>query len=153
MAAHTISFLFLLTALLAVAVPFMASAARPLSRYSIGSSMNLAARLKLDEESANCWESLFQLQACSGEVVMFFLNGETYIGHGCCEAIRTIEHQCWPALLGTLGFTTEETDVLKGYCDEANHIESPPSSTTPSPPSISKPATKPVATGWEKLVP
>ncbi|KAB2603507.1 egg cell-secreted protein 1.1-like [Pyrus ussuriensis x Pyrus communis] len=122
MAAHTISFLFLLTALLALAMPFMASAARPLSRYSIGSSMNLASRLKLDEESANCWESLFQLQAW----------------HGCCEAIRTIEHQCWPALLGTLGFTTEETDVLKGYCDEADHIESPPS-TTPSPPSISKP--------------
>ncbi|PQP95547.1 hypothetical protein Pyn_29932 [Prunus yedoensis var. nudiflora] len=89
------------------------------------------------KKSSDCWNSLFQLQACSGEVVMVFLNGETYLGHGCCEAIRTIEHQCWPALLGTLGFTTEETDVLKGYCDEAHHIQFPPS--TPSSPVANKP--------------
>ncbi|CAL2276303.1 unnamed protein product [Prunus armeniaca] len=68
---------------------------------------------------------------------MFFLNGETYLGDGCCEAIRIIEHQCWPALLGMLEFTTEETDVLKGYCDEAHHIQFPLS--TPSLHAIDKP--------------
>ncbi|XP_008231912.1 PREDICTED: egg cell-secreted protein 1.1-like [Prunus mume] len=135
--------LFLLTFLALWTMPLfisMTTSARSLNYDPIGSNQNpnLEARLNLDEESSNCWDSLFQLHACSGEVVMFFLNGETYLGHGCCEAIRTIEHQCWPALLGTLGFTTEETDVLKGYCDEADHIQSPPTR-PPSPPASDKP--------------
>ncbi|BBH08921.1 Protein of unknown function D [Prunus dulcis] len=131
--------LFLLTLLALSTMPLFiaANSARSLNYNPIGLNANLEARLNLDEESSNCWNSLFQLQACSGEVVMFFLNGETYLGHGCCEAIQTIEHQCWPALLGTLGFTTEETNVLKGYCDEAHHIQFPPS--TPSSPVADKP--------------
>ncbi|CAL8173863.1 unnamed protein product [Prunus armeniaca] len=89
----------------------------------------------------------------SDEVVMFFfLNVETYLGHSCCEAIRTIEHQCWPALLGTLGFTAEETDVLKGYCDEADHVKSLPAN-PPSPPSIHDPINVKVVPNLEKLVP
>ncbi|XP_062021484.1 egg cell-secreted protein 1.1-like [Rosa rugosa] len=123
------STLFLLTALLALTTPFMAMA-RPLMNNPIGSHSNFAFRLKLDEESSNCWDSLFQLQACTGEVILFFFNGETYLGHGCCEAIKTIEHQCWPALLGSLGFTTQETDILKGYCDGADQIHTPPSPPT-----------------------
>ncbi|KAL6269687.1 hypothetical protein ACE6H2_026598 [Prunus campanulata] len=100
MAAYTTFKPFLLTALLALTMPFLATSARPLNPNIIWSNSNLVAMLNLDEESSNCWDSLFQLQSCSGEVVMFFLNGETYLGHSCCEAIRTIEHQCWPALLG-----------------------------------------------------
>ncbi|BFG35143.1 hypothetical protein CerSpe_214170 [Prunus speciosa] len=136
--------LFLLALLALWTMPLFISTttARSLNYNPIGSNPNpnpnLEARLNLDEESSNCWDSLFQLHACSGEVVMFFLNGETYLGHGCCVVIRTIEHQCWPALLGTLGFTTEETDVLKGYCDEADHIQSPPVR-PPSPPAADKP--------------
>ncbi|CAB4269051.1 unnamed protein product [Prunus armeniaca] len=131
--------LFLLTLLALSTMPlFIATtSARSLNYSPIGLNANLEARLNLDEESSNCWNSLFQLQACSGEVVMFFMNGETYLGHGCCEAIQTIEHQCWPALLGMLGFTTEETNVLKGYCDEAHHIQFP--SSTPSSPIADKP--------------
>ncbi|WVY93380.1 hypothetical protein V8G54_032468 [Vigna mungo] len=66
------------------------------------------------------------LRACSGEIITFFLNGETYLGRSCCEAIRVIGHDCWPNLVGSLGFTSEETDVLEGYCDEAVHSPPPP---------------------------
>ncbi|VVA35207.1 PREDICTED: egg cell-secreted 1 [Prunus dulcis] len=152
MAAYTTFKLFLLTALLALTMPFLATSARPLNPNIILSNSNLVAWLNLDEESSNCWDSLFQLQSCSSEVVMFFLNGETYLGHSCCEAIRTIEHQCRPALLGTLGFTVEETDVLKGYCDEADHVKSPPSN-PPSPPSSHDPSNVKVVPGSKKLVP
>ncbi|KAF5735342.1 hypothetical protein HS088_TW15G00844 [Tripterygium wilfordii] len=94
--------------------------ARPL----LSSSSTLAARLKVDDddESLNCWESLGELQACTGEILLFFLNGETYLGHGCCEAIHMIGHQCWPDLIDILGFTSEEGgDVLEGYCDASDH--------------------------------
>ncbi|KAL6217732.1 PREDICTED: egg cell-secreted protein 1.1-like [Fragaria vesca subsp. vesca] len=116
--------LLLLTALLALTTPFMASSFRPLNNR-ITSRSNLAARLKLDGKSSNCWDSLIHLKACSSEVIVFFINGQTYLGQGCCLAIRTIEHQCWPALLGSLGFFPEETDILRGYC-YANQLETSP---------------------------
>ncbi|XP_057432602.1 egg cell-secreted protein 1.1-like [Lotus japonicus] len=95
---------------------------RPLSNPS---ALSLAVRLKLN--SGNCWESLMQLQACSGEIIAFFLNGETYIGNGCCHAIKVIGHDCWPNIVASLGFTTQETDMLEGYCDEtAAHSPPPP---------------------------
>ncbi|KAF9675713.1 hypothetical protein SADUNF_Sadunf09G0061100 [Salix dunnii] len=88
--------------------------ARPLA-----SASNLTARLKLDEESSDCWGSLIQLQACTGEIILFFLNGETQLGHGCCQALHTIGEHCWPNMIGTLGFTTEEGQILEGYCDDS----------------------------------
>ncbi|PQP99944.1 egg cell-secreted protein 1.1 [Prunus yedoensis var. nudiflora] len=75
-----------------------------------------------------------------------------HVSVSCCEAVRTIDHQCWLALLGTLGFTAEETDVLKGYCDEADHVKSPPAN-PPSPPSIHDPRNVKVFPDLEKLVP
>ncbi|CAL9020275.1 unnamed protein product [Prunus brigantina] len=69
MAAYTTFKLFLPTALLALTMPFLATSARPLNSNLIRLNLNLAAKLNLDEESSNCWESF------------------------CCEAIRTIEHQ------------------------------------------------------------
>lgn len=94
--------------------------------------LSLVARLKMDASSPSCWESLVQIQACTGEVVMFFLNGETYLGEACCRAIDNIAHQCWPDMLETLGYTTEEGDILQAYCDhETDHNnKSPPSETT-----------------------
>ncbi|KAL6210940.1 hypothetical protein ACLB2K_016170 [Fragaria x ananassa] len=86
-----------------------------------GIDLTTIARLNLDGKSSNCWD-LIHLQACSSEVIVFFKNGQTYLGQGCCLAIRTIEHQCWPALLGSLGFFPEETDILRGYC-YANQLE------------------------------
>ncbi|KAL8510008.1 hypothetical protein ACS0TY_017004 [Phlomoides rotata] len=83
---------------------------------------SLFARLKLDQEGGpnSCWDALFELQSCSSEVVLFFLNGETHLGDNCCTAIRTIERHCWPSMLGTIGITSEESDVLRGYCDAAD---------------------------------
>ncbi|KAL7143523.1 hypothetical protein ABFS83_08G196600 [Erythranthe nasuta] len=102
----------------------MTSAAR-----NLDSKSTLLARLKLNEEgSKTCLDALLELKSCSGEVVLFFLNGETSLGPNCCSAIRTIEHQCWPSMLGTLGITAEEGDTLRGYCDAAEHGGS---STTP----------------------
>ncbi|KAL1295440.1 hypothetical protein HN51_056321 [Arachis hypogaea] len=104
---------------------------------------SLATRLKVDgePESINCWDSLFQLQACTGEVIMFFLNGETYLGPSCCHAIIIVGHDCWPQMLASLGFSAEETDILQGYCDaeqQHHHHYSPPSPPSP-PPSSSFP--------------
>ncbi|CAK9142658.1 unnamed protein product [Ilex paraguariensis] len=124
--------LIILTALLACFMAYTAMA-RPLS-----SKTTLMARLKLDgeESSSNCWESLFQLQSCTGEVLLFFMNGETYLGPGCCSAIRTIEHDCWPSMLGSLGFTSKEGDILRGYCDAS---DSGSATTPPSPPHTVEP--------------
>ncbi|KAL5077756.1 hypothetical protein RYX36_016740 [Vicia faba] len=88
--------------------------------------MSLEARLKVDGESPNCWESLLKLQACSGEIITFFLNGETKLGHGCCKAIKVIGHDCWPNVVSSLGFTNEESYILEGYCDEVDDHHSPP---------------------------
>lgn len=90
--------------------------ARPLT--STTSTSTLATRLRL-ETNNKCWETLFQLQACTGEVIMFFLNGETNLGSGCCHALLTIAQECWPDMLTTLGLTQQEGDILRGYCDGA----------------------------------
>lgn len=103
--------------------------ARPLNHHG----SDLAARLKVESSTSSCWESLFHLQSCTGEVVVFFLNGETYLGAGCCRAIRIIEHECWPDMLGSLGFTTQEGDILQGYCDAELHSHSPPPPPPPPP--------------------
>ncbi|KAI3733532.1 hypothetical protein L6452_12975 [Arctium lappa] len=102
----------------------------------------LAARLNSDDGqdggSIGCWETLFELQACTGEIILFFLNGETYLGTGCCRAIEKIEKQCWPSLLVSLGFTTEEGDILRGYCDISSDNDDVPIA-TPPPPTITSP--------------
>ncbi|XP_038895737.1 egg cell-secreted protein 1.1-like [Benincasa hispida] len=78
---------------------------------------SLTTEIKVDGETSDCWGSLYELQACTGEVITFFLNGETYLGSNCCQAIKIIQHECWPTLLDSLGYTTEEGDVLEAYCD------------------------------------
>ncbi|KAH6795587.1 hypothetical protein C2S51_036573 [Perilla frutescens var. frutescens] len=123
----------LIAALLASTL-MVSSSARKLESKSKSTS-SLLARLRLAEEGpSSCWDALFEIQSCSGEVVMFFLNGEAHLGDNCCAAIRVIEHHCWPSMLGTLGITTEETNVLRGYCDATATSTStaapPPSSTT-----------------------
>ncbi|KAH7568080.1 hypothetical protein ACOSP7_009525 [Xanthoceras sorbifolium] len=124
-----ISKLFLLTLLSALIMVGSMTDARPLHPSS-----SLVTRLKLDDESLNCWDSLIQLQSCSGEIILFFLNGETYLGSSCCQAIETISQQCWPNMIDTLGFTTEEGDILEGYCDHETTDDHTLS--LPSPPSV-----------------
>ncbi|KAG2313450.1 hypothetical protein Bca4012_028005 [Brassica carinata] len=101
---------------------------RPLMKPTVGlgapsPSTSLVYRLRLDEETGYCWDSLMQLQHCSGELILFFLNGETYIGPGCCSAIRSVGRKCWTTMIGVLGFTPQEGDVLQGYCDDDQDSE------------------------------
>ncbi|XP_071913945.1 egg cell-secreted protein 1.1-like [Coffea arabica] len=123
----------LLLALLACSISMTPSMfmARPIN----SKSSTLMGRLKLEDEEATCWESLFELRSCTGEVILFFLNGETYLGPSCCRAIRTIEHHCWPSMLGSLGYTAEEGDILRGYCDAADEHDDSGGYGYPQPPS------------------
>ncbi|XP_028760268.1 egg cell-secreted protein 1.1-like [Neltuma alba] len=124
MAASTNSF-FILIALIITSA--MVEARTLLDPSAASPAASLAARLKLEAGPSTCWDSLFELQACSGEVITFFLSGETYLGHGCCQAIKKVLGQdCWPNIMSSLGFTNEEGDILEGYCDESLH-NSPPS--------------------------
>ncbi|XP_011624455.1 egg cell-secreted protein 1.3-like [Amborella trichopoda] len=69
-----------------------------------------------------CWDALSELRACSTEIILFFMNGEAYLGQGCCMGVRTITHHCWPSMFTLLGFTAEEGDILRAYCN----AEAPP---------------------------
>nr|GEW10742.1 egg cell-secreted protein 1.1-like [Tanacetum cinerariifolium] len=96
---------------------------RPLTNTTTRDASTLVERLKLDQGdgddggSPGCWETLLELQSCTGEIILFFMNGETYLGPACCRAIEKIEKQCWPNLMGSLGFNSQESDILRGYCD------------------------------------
>ncbi|XP_066358133.1 uncharacterized protein [Miscanthus floridulus] len=72
---------------------------------------------------AECWGAVMGLSSCYSEILLFFVNGESYIGPECCVAIRGATRYCWPAMLASVGFTAEEADVLRGFCDgeEAAH--------------------------------
>lgn len=80
---------------------------------------DIAARLQVLEGGASmtvCWTALFELKSCTNEIILFFLNGESYLGKDCCRAIRTVTYNCWPSMLTSVGFTAEEVDILRGYC-------------------------------------
>ncbi|KAF6154500.1 hypothetical protein GIB67_028392 [Kingdonia uniflora] len=89
---------------------------------------NLAARLNTEGGGGfgDCWNALFELNSCTNEIVLFFLNGEGYIGQDCCRSIRIITRQCWPSMFTSIGFTAEEGDILRGYCDASPAVPSPP---------------------------
>lgn len=125
MAAYTFSYRMLVVCLVVAWAMVGESTARELSESGSWRS-SLVARLKLEEESSGCWESLMQIQSCTGEIISFFLNGETYLGPACCRAIHHITQQCWPTMTVALGFTSEESNVLQGYCDGYDHPHSPP---------------------------
>ncbi|KAL3821298.1 hypothetical protein ACJIZ3_007203 [Penstemon smallii] len=113
-------------------ISILASSSITISARKLNSKSSLLARLKLDkDEPTSCWDSLFELQSCTGEVVLFFMNGETHLGTNCCKAISIIEHQCWPSMMGSLGITTEESNILRGYCDAT--VGDDGSSTAPPP--------------------
>lgn len=48
---------------------------------------------------------------------MLFLQGQSYYGHDCRYAIRTITHQYWPPMLTSLGIIAEDGNILHRYCD------------------------------------
>ncbi|KAI3887109.1 hypothetical protein MKX03_025061 [Papaver bracteatum] len=95
--------------------------------YSVGH--NLAARINGEDGGAGmveCWDALYELRSCTNEIILFFMDGEMYLGIECCRAIRIITRECWPSMLTSVGFTAEEGDILRGYCD-ASHSSAPPS--------------------------
>ncbi|KAL5974536.1 hypothetical protein ACLOJK_031202 [Asimina triloba] len=69
---------------------------------------------------SDCFIALLDLRSCTGEIVLFFLNGETYLGPDCCRAVHVIARQCWPSMLTSIGFTVEEGEILLGYCDASS---------------------------------
>ncbi|KAK1436402.1 hypothetical protein QVD17_02181 [Tagetes erecta] len=83
----------------------------------------LAARLQGDQKDSgglmDCWNALLELKSCTNEIILFFVNGDSYLTMDCCRAIRTITYDCWPSMLTSLGFTSEEGDILQGYCGGA----------------------------------
>ncbi|KAG9153120.1 hypothetical protein Leryth_012378 [Lithospermum erythrorhizon] len=82
---------------------------------------NLFARLEGEGGGGMsvCWNALMELKSCTNEIILFFLNGESYMGMDCCKAIRVITHECWPSMLTSLGYTSEEGDILSDYCGGA----------------------------------
>ncbi|KAJ4715466.1 egg cell-secreted protein 1.1 [Melia azedarach] len=91
---------------------------------------DLAARLEASGGLTECWNALMELKSCTNEIVIFFLNGQANLGPGCCRAIDIITRNCWPAMLTSLGFTAEEGNILRGYCDVSS---GPASAEAPSP--------------------
>lgn len=85
-------------------------------------NVDIAARLEGEGETGECWNALLELKSCSNEIVLFLMNGESYLGMDCCRAIRTITHGCWPSMLSSIGFTSQEGDILRDYCSS----KSPP---------------------------
>ncbi|KAK9197364.1 hypothetical protein WN943_005500 [Citrus x changshan-huyou] len=78
---------------------------------------DLAIRLEASGGLTECWNTLMEMKSCSNEIVIFFLDSQDDIGLDCCRAIDIITRNCWPAMLTSLGFTAEEGNILRGYCD------------------------------------
>ncbi|XP_010429097.1 PREDICTED: egg cell-secreted protein 1.3 [Camelina sativa] len=96
---------------------------------ALAGSTSIAARLT-GGGLMQCWDALYELKSCTNEIVLFFLNGETKLGTGCCNAVDVITNDCWPAMLTSLGFTSEEANVLRGFCQSPTSGGSSPA---PSP--------------------
>ncbi|KAI3921478.1 hypothetical protein MKW98_013412 [Papaver atlanticum] len=106
---------------------------------------NLAARINADDGGAGmveCWNALYELRSCTNEIILFFIDGEMYLGLECCRAIRIITRECWPSMLTSVGFTAEEGDILRGYCDSP-HLAAPRSSPVAMLPPVQAPAQSP----------
>ncbi|RZC55281.1 hypothetical protein C5167_014141 [Papaver somniferum] len=107
---------------------------------------NLAARINADDGAGmvECWNALYELRSCTNEIILFFMDGEMYLGLECCRAIRIITRECWPSMLTSVGFTAEEGDILRGYCD-APHSAAPRSSPVAMLPPAHAPAQSPIS--------
>ncbi|EMS54979.1 hypothetical protein TRIUR3_33632 [Triticum urartu] len=128
----------LLPTLLALLLLQVAATASAATTTNFVRAADLAERLE-GAVTRKCWEALLDIRSCTGEIILFFLNGEAYLGPGCCRAIRVIEQRCWAAdlMLSVIGFTPEEGDMLKGYCDAGDDDNGPHHSvggSSPAPP-------------------
>ncbi|XP_021895510.1 egg cell-secreted protein 1.2-like [Carica papaya] len=71
-----------------------------------------------------CWEALMELKSCTNEILVFFLNGQASLGPDCCRAIHIISQNCWPSMLTSLGFTSDEANILATYCSSSSSSSS-----------------------------
>lgn len=115
--------LFLKTSSLLFTVTFMVAYATATRDLPTKPGFNIEASGGLVE----CWNALTDLRSCTNEIVQFFLNGQTDIGPDCCGAITIVTHHCWPSMLTSLGFTAEEGNTLRGYCDASSGPAEAPS--------------------------
>ncbi|KAB1210337.1 Egg cell-secreted protein 1.3 [Morella rubra] len=67
-----------------------------------------------------------EFKSCSNEIVTFFVERQTNLGAGCCRTISTITHKCPPGVLGSIGLTIAEGNILQGHCDAATSPVAPP---------------------------
>ncbi|KAE8662825.1 egg cell-secreted protein 1.4-like [Hibiscus syriacus] len=77
----------------------------------------LAPRLDDNQGFAECWNALNELKSCTDEIILFLVDGHTDIDSECCRSIEIVTRNCWPTILTSLGFTYEESNILRGYCD------------------------------------
>ncbi|KAE8680703.1 Egg cell-secreted protein 1.2 [Hibiscus syriacus] len=103
----------------------------------------LAARLDHNRGFAECWNALNELKSCTDEIILFFVNGQTDIDTECCGAIEVITRHCWPAMLTSLGFTSEQGNILRGYCD-ASPAPGPAATATATAPPLAGSPVSPV---------
>ncbi|KAI3747571.1 hypothetical protein L6452_10069 [Arctium lappa] len=88
--------------------------------HTIEPGQGLVARVQGEKDGVmECWNALLELKSCTNEIILFFLNGDSYLTMDCCRAIRIITYGCWPSMLTSLGFTSGEADILRGYCGGA----------------------------------
>ncbi|XP_004289397.1 PREDICTED: egg cell-secreted protein 1.4-like [Fragaria vesca subsp. vesca] len=94
-----------------------------MSASNATATRKLSAGIKTSGEGegglVGCGNALVEVKSCSQEIVVYFLNGKADIGTDCCKAIATVTRHCWPTMLTSLGFTEEQGDILRGYCDAA----------------------------------
>ncbi|KAH9680254.1 Egg cell-secreted protein 1.4 [Citrus sinensis] len=100
-------------------------------------SYDLTTRLEVSGGLTECWNALMELKSCSNEIVIFFFNSQAYIGLDCCRAIDIISRSYWLAMLTSLGFTAEEGNILRSYCN-ASSAPSPGGLTVIYHPQVSK---------------
>ncbi|KAK4417357.1 Egg cell-secreted protein 1.4 [Sesamum alatum] len=72
---------------------------------------------ELEGQALDCLTALYKIRSCSNEIIAYFANGTIDITPPCCQAITLITHSCWPAVLSALGYTPDQANILRGYCD------------------------------------
>ncbi|PHU00447.1 hypothetical protein BC332_30234 [Capsicum chinense] len=104
---------------------------------NVNSSREIPILPRLDESNQGsileCFNAFGEIKSCTNEIIAYFTIGTIDIDLPCCQAISVITHHCWPGMLTTLGFTLEQTNILRGYCDATIHSVSSNYGPAPSP--------------------
>ncbi|KAJ4715418.1 Egg cell-secreted protein 1.1 [Melia azedarach] len=72
-----------------------------------------------------CWKALLKLNSCSKATIKYFLTGKAEISSECCSAVETSKSKCSPPGLTSLGFTSQEGDILSAYCAALTPVPAP----------------------------